>query len=204
MLSKEDIFNLSLGALLLERRIVNAENDDSKEARILRTHWRPAFSSTLADLDLDATSSKVVLEKIADDPLPYWKYAYKYPSDCAFFRRIRTCVRMDNRYTHIDKEVSMLGNVKAIFTNQEQAIGEYISTGIQITSLSVPAAMAVAYRLALLSAPLITGKGASDLRKELRDAFTLMKADAEEQDQRENFVFEHPVETSEFVAERMS
>ncbi len=214
MYTKAQIFNLALGALLLQRQIIDTESDKSNEAAVLRTHYDVAFRSCLQEMDLDSTSADIALELMVtnpDDPgppptLPYseWKYIYKHPDKCLFFRRIRSSVVMDNRTTRIPLRIAMYNGVKAIMTNERYAIGEFIPTDVTLSSLIAPAGMAVAYRLAILSAPLVTGKGAEKLRQELAQRYVMAKAEAQEQDHRENFNFQDDAVMSEFVEARYS
>jgi hypothetical protein len=203
MYTKAKIYNLALGALLLSRQIIDTETDKSNERVVLGTHWDTALRSTLEDMDLDATSSQVTLELIELDPNDLWGYSYKYPSDCTYLRRLQSCVVEDNRSTHIPRRIAIKGGVKCIFTNKEDAIAEYISDNVPLSALSANAGLAVAYKLALLSAPLIVGKGAKTLMADIQAKYLVVKAEAQEQDQRENFNFEDPEVTSEFVQARI-
>lgn len=202
MWTKAKIYNEALGFLLLQRQIENTDTDKSNEAKVLNTHFDAAFRSALEDMDLTSTSSQVTLELLQPNPNALWSYAYKYPVDCALFRRIQSCDRMDDRSSHIPREVRMLGTTKAIFTDQVDAIGEYISANVPISSLSASAGLAVAAMLAILSAPLVTGKGARGLKQELLEKYALFKANAQEQDQMESFSYTPPWKESEFVAAR--
>jgi hypothetical protein len=203
MYSKAQIFNLALGALLLTKKISNTDDDTSTECQTLNTFWPAAFGSTLADLDLDCTSVQKELELITADPNDLWLYAYKYPSDCAFFRRIQNCDLKDTSDNQIPRKVGTHNGKKVVFTNEESAIGEYISNGLNLNVLSAEAGLAVAYKLAILSSPLIVGKGALALRKELKDSYILAKAEAQETDRNENANFESEAERSELVRARI-
>jgi len=203
MYSKADIFNLTLGALLLSRQITDTETETSNEARVLRTHYNSAFATALQDMDLDSTASQVDLALIEEDPNELWKYAYRYPTDCAFFRRLQSCVITDDRTTHILKQIRMHEGEKAILTNEENAIAEYISTSVPIGSLSPAAGLAVAYRLAIMSAPLVTGKGAAALIKSLEEKYAKIKAEAQSYDKQENFKYNPEWVDSEFVRARI-
>ncbi len=209
-MTKAQIFNLALGALLLQRTIVNTETDQSNECSVLNTHWDVALDKTLADLDLDATSTQAVLALNHDftedeDPeITLWDYAYTYPDDCVKFRRIQSEVTTDNRYTHIKKRTQIFDDVKVIFSNEIDAIAEYITNEVPLSTLSADTGMAIAYRLAHLSAPLIVGKGATELRKEIWGKYLVAKAEAQENDIVENFSFEEDDISSEFVAVRTS
>jgi hypothetical protein len=204
MYSKAEIYNLALGALLLSRRITDTDTDKSNECNVLNTHFKAAFAATLADLNLDSTSTQTNLELIEQDPNDLWDFSYKYPSDCAFFRRLQSPVINDDRSTHIDKRVAIKGGKKCIFTNEVDAIIEYISTDVPLSSLSATAGLAVAYRLASMSSPLVTGKGSKTLMESIQKTYMMTKAEAQEQDRLENFVFNDPSIESEFVKERLS
>ena len=203
MYSKAQIFNLALGALLLNRRIINTDTDTSNERAVLNTHYDTAFRATLEDLDLDSTSTQADLELIEETPTDHWTYAYKYPSNCALLRRIQSGSIMDNRSSHIPKRVAIHDGAKVIFTNQAQAIAEYISDEVPLSTLSATAGLCVAYRLALMSAPLVTGKGAAKLIDSIQKQYVITKAEAQEQDRRENFNFEDDTTQSEFVEARV-
>lgn len=205
MYTKPKIYNLALGALLLQRQISDPDNDQSNECKVLNTHWDTAFRSTLEDLDLDSLSSQETLELLETDPADYpeWKYIYKYPTNCAFFRRIKTTSHIDDRSTHIPKKVGVFEGVKAIFTNEYAAIAEIIPHDLNLSLLSANAGLCVAYKLALLSAPLIVGKGAKPLREDIQEKYIIAKAEAQEQDRRENFNYLDPEVESEFVRSRL-
>lgn len=208
MFTKAKLFNLALNHLLLQRQIVDTVNDRSNEAKVLNANYDVAFRSTLEDMDLDSTSQPYTLALLDDDYSDEWKYVYTYPAECAFLRRLRDplcLVNTENRYTHISKRIGIYDTgVKAIFTNQVDAIAEIIRHDISLTTLSATAGLAISYKLAIMSAPLVTGKGADRLIRNLQQAYSIAKADAQAQDQRENFNFEPESVTSEFVAERMS
>lgn len=200
--SKAKIFNLALGALLLQRQISDTDNDASNEAAVLNTHWDAAFNSTLQDMDLDSTSTQAILALIEEDPTDDWGYAYTYPSDCVFLRRIQSSVRIDSRSTHIEKRIAIHEGQKVIFTDQTDAVAEYISNDVPISSLSASVGLAIAYQLAILSSPLIVGKGAQKLRDDLEKRYIVLKADAQKQDRAENFNFVDEDIDSEFVQAR--
>lgn len=204
MYSKETIYELALSALLLDREVSEVATDESNEIRVLNTHYQIALNSTLSDLDLDSTSTTKILEKKAQLEEGEFKCVYRYPTDCVFLRRIVSGCATDNRYSHIAKRTGMYNGQKCIFTNHENAELEYISNDILLSELSPMLGLAVAYKLAYLSAPLITGKGAKRLRNDIKEDYLLAKHDAQENDSNENFRYESDETRSEFVAERIS
>lgn len=203
MFTKAKFFNLALGALLLQRQISQPETDQSNEAKVLNTFYDIAWRGSLADMDLDSTSSQIMLQLLAVDPIHAWKYAYKYPENCAFFRRIQSCVRTDSRQTHIPKRVAIYKGQKVILTNQINAIAEFIPSDFPLSSLAANAGLAISYRLAVLAAPLATGKGAQRLIEAIEKKYVIAKTEAQQQDERENFSFESEATMSEFVAARL-
>lgn len=205
MSTKPKIFNLALSALLLARQVSDTETDIvSNEVRVLNQFYDDALTSTLQELDLDRLSESIPLELVEELEDGPWRYAYKYPTRCAFLRRIVSCAITDTRDTFVAKAVKLHNGQLAIFTNEYAAIAECIPKDVSLAALNVPAVHAVANYLAFLSAPLLTGKGAKNLRESIFQTYQLMLSNAQELDKLENFSYD-PVSTrSEFVATRIS
>jgi len=205
--TRPQIYNLALSALQLSKEVSDVTTDQSNEVRVLNTNWNVAFESTLQDMDLDSTASIVTLELIAnlstDDSYP-WGYVYKYPSECIYFRRIVSGVKLDDYATHIPKSTGMYGDQKGIFTDESSAEAEIISKNVSLTTLSGMGALAIAYKLAYLSAPLITGKGSKNLRSEIMGLYVDAKSEAIETDKNENHYYEDSYKRSEWVRERLT
>lgn len=202
-LTKVQIYNLALSGLLLAKEVVDPTTDKSSEVRVLNLHWNIALYSFLTDLDLDSLATTVTLELIETLDENYtWDYAYKYPSTCAYLRRIKSGYVTDTSYTHIAKKIGVHGGFKAIFTNEVNAVAEILPDNFDLGLLTAPAGMALAYKLAELSAPLIVGKGAKSLVSDVRDLYVMYKAEAQEVDAAENFVYENEALRSEFVQAR--
>ncbi len=203
MWTRPKIYNVALSACLLTKVTTSDPlTDPQKEVVVLNTHWDAALRSALIDMDLDAVASQVELELIEEDPNDLWVYAYRYPSNCSFLRRIQTPSLKDNRSTQVKRRVANHNGVKVIFCNEYQAIAEYLAHDIPLSLLSPDAGLAVAYKLAMLSAPLIAGKGASALRKQIERDYVIAKSDAMEHDRLENNNFDEDDVVSEFVEAR--
>lgn len=206
MSTKATVYNLTLSSLLLSKEVTNPDTDTGNEVRVLNMWYDIALESTIKDLDLDGLSSNATLELITELFEGPWKFAYKYPTNCAKFRRIKSNFLTDNNRTHIAKRVAMytVGTPqKAIFTNEYLAVAEYIPKDISLAALSPMAIVALSKRLAVLAAPLITGKGAARLIQELEQGYVIAKMEAQEDDKEENFNYEDDSTRSEFVAARM-
>lgn len=204
MQSKVQIYNLALSALLLARHITDIDTDTSNEVKVLNQFWETALTSTLRELNLDSLSETIKLELVETVQAGPWKYVYKYPSRCAYMRRISNCFEMDNRSTQIPKAVKLYNGHRCIFTNEFDASIDCIPNDVKISELPPYAFLAIAQNLAFLSSPLQTGKGAAKLKGELFQAYTLYIQLAKEQDLNENFNYDDEMVTSEFVEARMS
>lgn len=212
--TKAKIMNLALQALLLSRQIIDPNSDKSNEAKVLNEAFDVAFKSALVDMDLDSTSSQSVLELIHDftkdappangQPGPQWNYAYKYPQNCVFFRKVVSCNVIDDKSTHIPKRILIWNAKKVIMTNEANALGEFIATDFPLQTLSAQGGLTIALRLAYMAAPLIVGKGAKQLMNEIGNRYLASKAEAQALDERESFSFQHDSNLSEFVKDRLS
>lgn len=203
MYTKTELYNLALGALLLSKKIVNADTDESTEKNILDTNFNSALYSTLEDLDLNRTADSMVLELIAEDPDDHWSFVYKYPNRAAFIRRIVSSVKKDNEDSRIPLKIGMYEGQLAIFTNQEDAEVEFVDKSIPLTALSTNAGLAVAYKLASMCSPLLVGKNTNNLKTSILEQYNYYKIEAQRHDYMENFSYETPEEQSSFVRSRM-
>lgn len=204
MYTKVQIYNLALGALLLNSQISDPDSDKSKECKALNLHYPVALAQTLQDLDLDSTSERSALELIVEEPNDEWLYAYKYPTKCVFLRRIVSGYRKDNRGTSIPKLTGTLNGVKVIYTNEPNAIAEYIHSDLNLNSLNPSAGLAVAYKLAFLCSGLIVGKGALNIKKSVMADYGFFKSESQKHDRMENETFDDLAVDSEFVEARTS
>jgi hypothetical protein len=201
--TKTKIYNLACSALLLSREISDTETDRiTNEVRVLNTFWDDALTSTLQELDLDSLSESLSLEMIATIDGP-WSFVYKYPSRCAFLRRIESGAITDSRSTHIAKKIGIYNGHKAIFTNEYAATAECITKDVELNVLSSPAGFALAHKLAFLASPLLVGKGAKTLRDEIYQKYLMFLNDARNLDSNENFNYDDIATRSEFVAARL-
>lgn len=204
MYTKAEIFNLALNALLLQRQIVDADEDQTPEAKMLRKMWEPALKQTINDLDLDRHSAQFNLELYKEDPNELWLFAYHRPQNCASIRRIQSTVKQDNRYTKIPLATGILDGRPVIYTNVYQAVLDYIPTDVPLSAFAASDGLALAHKLAYLSRSLIVGKGAKELTQEILQNYLIHKAEAQEHDRMENMNFEEDRVISEFVADRLS
>ena len=200
MFTKTDIFNIALTALRLNYQTTDADNDENKNVKALRSIYLPALSKVLDDLDLNRTASKVKLEERSiTGKHPHWEFVYRYPANCARFRKIVSPVPVDNRNTLIPSATETVGNALSILTNFQDAYAEIIRTDIPLSSLNASAAFALGYQMAMLCPGLIVGKGSTALRQDLQQNYIIFKAEAKESDLNENVDTTPDAFQSEFV-----
>lgn len=210
--TKAIIYNQTCSALKLNRRFVDPDTDPTTNEKVcLDNHYETALNVVLADLDLESTSEQETLALVSDSDhltdYPEWAFVYSYPDNCAKFRRIKSWVTKDVRSTRIPLMIRNYNdgsstNEKCIFTNETNAIGEFIKTTLPLSNLSHAAGLALSYHLAWLCAPLLVGKGARLLQKEVEEKYAIFKAQAQSLDQQENFNYESDQTQSEFVEAR--
>lgn len=204
MYNKTDIFNLALSALYLQKKIADSETDTSNETKTLQTHWKAAYWGGLAEMDLDHTAVTAPLALLVEEPNSLWKYAYTYPADCVFIRRIINTKTTDDLETKVDRKVGIHEGDKVIFTNEYDAELEYISSDVLPQDLSVEAAMYIAYKLAMLAMPLIVGKDSKEVASALQVLKAQSFADAVAKDSKETNIYQPEYMRSEFVKARLS
>ena len=198
------MFNLALAALSLQKRISNADTDTSTEALTLNVYWDIAFETALKEMDLDSTSTSKALELIETNPNTYWRFAYSYPSDCIFLRRIKSTQLTDDAESKIDLRVEVYEGVKAIMTDQNAAEIEYISKDIPLSILTPEAAYFIALRLAKLAIPLVAGTNKKDVQASLDEAYTMALLNAQRVDSMESSIYQPEYAKSGLVKARLS
>lgn len=204
MYDKTGIYNLTLIALSITKKIADAATDTSREILTFNTLWDAVWTKSLMQLDLDSTTEMVELALIDTAPNNMWAYVYEYPANCAFLRRIVSERRTDDDESNIDKLVARYEGEKAIFTDQVHAYAEIIPDDIEPEDLSAEACLFLSYSLALAAVPLIVGKDADQTRKNLQSLQAQAFADATARDANESTVYQPEWMKSELVKHRLS
>jgi hypothetical protein len=207
MYDKTGIFNLALSALFLQKKISDSETDVSKETLVLRSHWDAAWNIGLQELDTDSIAVTESLELLATAPDSNWDYAYKYPNNCAFLRRVVPELGgevTDDTLSVIDRKITRYSGNKAIFTNEINAKAEYIPNDINPDDLNAEEALFIAYKLARMCLPLIIGKDSDNVAKLLEARYEQAHLDARAKSGKETSIYIEDWQRSEFVKHRLS
>lgn len=202
MIDKVVVYNIALNALLIDYQTIDPDNDKNKAVRSLRTMYPLALAKVLADLDLNKSATKVKLEKTTSTH-PHWQFVYKYPSNCAKFRRVVSCFATDNFETRIPFATETVVGIDVVVTNMDEAYGEIQPQDLNLSVLNPSAAIALGYQMAWLASALIAGKSSRQLKQQLLQEYTLHKSEAMEDDQNENVDSTTDEFKSEFVQARL-
>lgn len=202
MIDKSLLYNIALSALRLNHQTTDPDNDKTLAVKQLRLIYPLALSKTLADMDLNKTATKFKIELLAKTH-PHWKYVYKYPTNCAKFRKIVSPFAVDNKLTVVPSATEVVDNIDVILTNEPEAYAEVIFSTVNLSALNPNAAMAVGFQMALMCPALVVGKGSTSLRQSILQEYVLYKAEAQEDDSNENVDTTPDEFKSEFIMARL-
>lgn len=125
-LSKIDIANAALAHVGVSRVIASLD-DDSEEAAAADRFYDRARRKVLEQGVWQFAKRRVTLGLVAEDPNDNWGYSYRWPSGCLIPRRIvDTTKRFAQESTPIPFELGSDATGRLIFTDEAEAILEYI------------------------------------------------------------------------------
>lgn len=124
MPSKTDICNMALMRLAHSDRIGNFD-ENSTAADILRLFYDASLDKVLRDFQWPFATKRVALALAEADPIPEFSFSYRVPSDCVMFRKVMNGVRDDRQDTRITNWYGADDQSDLIYTDEENAIGEY-------------------------------------------------------------------------------
>src|SRR5690606_37355813 len=103
--------------------------DQSAEARAIRTFFETAKKQVLREFPHPFTTKFAALAELGnsedEDWIYEWDYAYQYPSDCIYLKRILSGVRVESEDQAIPYRIVYGDAGSIILTDQEGAISEY-------------------------------------------------------------------------------
>lgn len=201
MSSKTQIVNLGLMRLGVSQSVANVDTENSREALTARLIFDDElryvirdfpwpFATAYADLGLvDGSTSEPATRD--------WTYAYRYPSDCAFVRRIVT----ENGRNNTNPPPYRIGRDaqgKLVYTNEAEAQIEYTMDVTEAEELDALAVSMLAWRLAGSMAPSLSR--IKDMAKTAMEMYEIDKSKAHSRALNEQQQ-EAPAE-SEFISAR--
>lgn len=194
-----DLYNLALSHIGNSKE-VQSVNENSAEARACKRFYAQTRDEILREFPWPFAKVTVALALVETDPTTEWKYAYRYPVDCVFFRRILGDCRIEVRDTRVPYLIGQDAEGKLVYTDRQSAVAEY-TVAVSDTSTFDPLfAQALAFKLGFYIAPRVT---ASDPFKLGQRAFTLYQMAVEQaRDMALNEQQDDPEPDSEFILYR--
>ncbi|HLA14758.1 MAG TPA: hypothetical protein VJZ25_07020 [Gemmatimonadaceae bacterium] len=122
-LSKTSICNLALLHLGHSKRLANVESDQTAAANICRTVYDQARDEALRDSPWPFAAQRGALGLVEANPNAEWAYAYRYPDDCLFLRRLLSDTRDDG--VHVSYRLGQDDEGELIFTDRADAEAEW-------------------------------------------------------------------------------
>lgn len=124
MATSVSICNMALGRIGITRQIANLATENSQEAVTCRLYYDDAVRFVLEDYPWPFATAYRELGLVEESPNSDWLYAYRYPSDGVFIRRIVTDAgRVD--FDPMPFRVGLDDDGKLVYTDQPDAVVEY-------------------------------------------------------------------------------
>lgn len=174
MNSITEICNLAISMLGVGEEIADYTTEDSEEARACRRFYEMARDNVLRDFPWSfANKIGIGLAEVEEDPNNNWAYSYRYPSDCIAFRKILSGTRNDTRQSRISFELGADDDGRLIFTDMDEAEGEYTFKNENVAQYPYDFVEALACRLAYLIAPRIAGGNSANKKAEMLQLYMM-------------------------------
>lgn len=156
MASKTSIDNLALRHLASSKSIANHDTTASADATACRIFYDIALEETFRDFSWPFATEIGDLGLVEEDPNDEWAYAYRYPSDCKFFRRILSGTRNDSRQSRVPYRITQDDQGLLILTDTDEAQGEWTIMEEDASRYPADFVMALSLLLAAYIAPSVT------------------------------------------------
>lgn len=158
MAAPVDICNLALSHLGVSTEIANLETERSKEAAACRRFYETVRDEVLRDFTWPFATVIADLALVQEQPNAEWAYAYRYPADALFFRRILTggC-RVEQAGARVPYRIGRDADGQLIFTDQATAVAEWTTLVDDTEQWPPDCVQAAGLLLASYIAPRVTG-----------------------------------------------
>lgn len=180
--SKTDIFNLALGHLGVATEVQDPDADRSKEAQACRRFFSIALEETLRDAPWPFAKQYELLALVTSPtPISEFTYAYRYPANALFVRRILNgSSRIEDSDSRVKYRIGRDASGKLIQTDQAVLATSPYGPWVEYTYLETnmaawhpDAALALSFLLGSLIGPRV----ASDKTKLLDRTYQLYRAE---------------------------
>ena len=170
--SETEIANMALGHLGVDQFIDDLELENTKYARACRKFFLAASRKAQRDGYWGFNRKIQALGLVEEQPNDEWAYSYQYPSDCLNFGRILSGARQDTRDSREPYRFAVSDqNTRLIWTDKEDAVGEWAVFIQTIEIFPDDYAIALSYLLAHYIAPSVTSGDPFKLKKDVMDLY---------------------------------
>lgn len=152
-----DIANQALLHLGQTRLLTNLDSNRGAAAIACRSFFDTMREKVWSEYPWGKSTKLAALALVDTDPNDEWAYSYRYPNDCAFFRRVLSDWRTDAADTRVPYRITKDSAGFLILTDRVDAQGEYTATSANVSRDPAALALAQSFMLAYLVAPAITG-----------------------------------------------
>lgn len=170
MTTQLDICNMALRHIASTGgQIANLATERSKEAQACRLFYPQVRDEVLRDFPWPFATRITPLALVEEDPTSEWLFAYRYPANCASFRRLLTpsslamsffnapVVRYPMRNARLRFRISRDDVGKLIYSNEDAPYGEWTEQLDNPEDYSADFVAAVSWKLAAYIAPSVAG-----------------------------------------------
>lgn len=155
MNSHVEIANMSLSHLGQSVEIASF-TEKTPAAKALNRVYETARKKCLRDYLWPFATQYATLSLVETDPNSEWRFAYRYPSDCYFFRRILSGNRNASLDAQVPYRIARDNTGWLIFTDMEDAECEYTINANDPAKYPEDFALALSWLVAFFAAPRIT------------------------------------------------
>lgn len=199
MSSSTSIANMAL-RFVASKEIANLDTDESTEANVCRRFYDMARQELLRAHSWPWATVEATLGLVEEEPTEEWDFSYQVPSGSLKLIRILSGLRNDSRQSRVPYKVVKAASGSYIYTDQEDAILEYIFDEQDVDKFPPDFAIALARRIASLIAPSLTGGDPFKLSERNYQAYQMQLQEAVA-NSRNDIQIEEPPE-SEFIRGR--
>lgn len=175
--SDTGICNMALGHIGTGKVIANLTSESSREAVACRTFYETARDEVLRDFAWPFATKIEALAEVEEDPNEEWAFSYREPSDCLMFRKIQSGIRNDNRQSRVPFRKGGDSAGGLIFTDKEDAIGEYTRRVTQVEFYPPDFKTLLAYKLAGYIVPLLSAGDPSKIRDSMAALYQMKRGE---------------------------
>lgn len=155
--SAVDICNMALSLLGHNVKFITSiDSDSSEEARMCKMLYDPARRSMLRDYQWNFATAISSLALSANDTIKGWEYAYIYPSECLFPRRIFNDGTEENKTNEYRQMYSPTNKFQIITCGISPAYMEYTADITNAAQFDATFVEALSFYLAWQLAPSLT------------------------------------------------